>query len=74
MVFRRDRYACRDCGDAAGGNLRAHHEKPLAEFPELAYDVDNGVTLCHPCHELRHYKPNSIRNDRKRKRGEPLWE
>lgn len=72
-VFERDSYTCRDCGDKQGGNLRAHHEKPMAEFPELAYDVNNGVTLCHPCHELRHFKPDSIRNVRKLKRGERLW-
>jgi hypothetical protein len=72
-VFARDGYRCRDCGDARGGNLRAHHEKPMGDFPDLAYDVDNGVTLCHPCHELRHFKPDSIRNERKRKRGERLW-
>lgn len=72
-VFKRDKYTCRDCGEAHGGNLRAHHEKPLAEFPDKAYDVDNGVTLCHPCHELRHFKPGSTRNARKLKRGERLW-
>lgn len=45
----------------------------MGKFPELAYDVSNGVTLCHPCHELRHFKPDSIRNQRKLKRGERLW-
>jgi 5-methylcytosine-specific restriction endonuclease McrA len=72
-VFERDRYRCLDCGDDRGGNLRAHHEKPMGEFPELAYDVDNGTTLCHTCHELRHFKHDSIRNQRKLKRGERLW-
>lgn len=72
-VFKRDSYICRDCGDDRGGNLRAHHDKPIAERPDLAYNVDNGVTLCHPCHELRHFKPDSIRNVRRLKRGERLW-
>lgn len=72
-VFRRDRYTCRDCGDATGGNLCAHHVEPMKDRPDLAYDVNNGETLCHPCHELRHYKPDSIRNRRKLKRGERLW-
>lgn len=72
-VFSRDGYICRDCGDDRGGNLRAHHEKPLATHPELAFDVSNGVTLCHTCHELRHFKPDSIRNQRKLRRGERLW-
>lgn len=72
-VFARDSYKCRDCGDDRGGNLRAHHDKPIATHPELAFDVANGVTLCHPCHELRHFKPDSIRNQRKLKRGERIW-
>lgn len=72
-VFKRDKYTCRKCGDDKGGSLRAHHILPFATHPELRYDVDNGLTLCHPCHELEHFKPDSIRNERKRRRGERLW-
>jgi hypothetical protein len=56
-----------------GGNLRAHHVKLFAKHPELRFVVSNGLTLCHPCHELKHFKPTSIRNVRKLKRGEPIW-
>lgn len=55
-VFARDCFACRCCGDARGGNLRAHHVKPFATHPDLRFDVDNGLTLCEPCHELEHRK------------------
>lgn len=72
-VFRRDKYTCQKCGHDKGRNLRAHHIKPFATHPELRLEVSNGITLCHPCHELEHYKPDSIRNERKRKRGDPLW-
>lgn len=72
-VFERDHYICQDCSDNGGGNLRAHHIKPFAKNPELRFDVSNGITLCHHCHELRHFKPDSIRNQRKLKRGERLW-
>jgi len=72
-VFIRDNYTCRICGDSRGGSLRAHHVKPFAKHPELRYDVSNGITLCHRCHELAHFKPDSIRNQRKLKRGKPLW-
>jgi hypothetical protein len=61
-VFERDHYTCVDCGDNKGGNLRAHHLKSFADNPDLRFDVDNGITLCHKCHELRHYKPDSIRS------------
>lgn len=73
-VFLRDNYTCQKCGDSKGGNLRAHHIKPFATHPKLRFDISNGLTLCHICHELEHFKPNSIRNQRKLKRGEKLWE
>jgi len=51
-------YTCQDCG--ADGNkeevyLVAHHIKSWAEHPDLRFDVNNGTTLCVPCHELVHY-------------------
>ena len=27
-----------------------HHDKPRKQFPQLAFDYDNMVALCHPCH------------------------
>ena len=51
-VFERDTYACQMCGDAHGGNLQAHHIKPVSEHKNdlLIFDIDNGVTLCKDCH------------------------
>lgn len=49
-VFERDNYTCVWCGDYRGGNLNADHIKPFALFPELRFKVDNGRTLCIPCH------------------------
>lgn len=55
-VFERDGFTCVECGD---GNhrgrgqtvvLHADHIKPFALYPELRFDVDNGRTLCLPCH------------------------
>jgi hypothetical protein len=41
--------------------LEAHHILPKAKFPDSAYMMVNGITLCDPCHLLvhkkdRHYK------------------
>ena len=50
-VFERDNYTCQRCGKS-DNTLEAHHIKEQSQFPELIYDVDNGLTLCHECHKL----------------------
>lgn len=67
-VFKRDNYTCQKCGDKKGGNLEAHHIKPLSQIikdndiktmydalncKEL-WDVNNGITLCKKCHHKIH--------------------
>lgn len=34
--------------------LQAHHVKPWNRYPELRYDVNNGVALCPCCHHSQH--------------------
>lgn len=54
-VFKRDGYSCRDCGSC--GYITAHHIKSFAKFPELRYELSNGLTLCEKCHsETDNYK------------------
>ena len=60
-VFKRDDFVCQACG-IIGGMLNAHHIKGWADYPELRYDVDNGRTLCVPCHKLTdNYGNNRIK-------------
>lgn len=49
-VFKRDQFTCVLCGHK-GGEINADHIKPFSLFPELRFDVDNGRTLCVPCHK-----------------------
>lgn len=53
-VYARDRYTCQKCGDNEGGNLNAHHIEPHCRNKDLAWDVNNGITLCAPCHRAFH--------------------
>lgn len=48
-VFERDNYTCKICNQK-GLELNADHIKPQSLFPELIFDINNGRTLCAPCH------------------------
>lgn len=48
-VFTRDNFTCIWCG--ASGFINADHIKRFADYPELRFAIDNGRTLCVPCHK-----------------------
>ncbi len=58
-VFIRDDYTCRKCGIKSGIGrkiyLHAHHIKSVSQYPELIYEIDNGITLCKNCHLGEHH-------------------
>ena len=52
-VLERDRLTCRMCGRRCAKyerGLAAHHVRAFAAFPDLRFDVTNGLTLCRTCH------------------------
>lgn len=53
LVMARDQMVCQLCG-IVDGNLHAHHILSRRERPDLAGEVDNGITLCGPCHRKWH--------------------
>jgi 5-methylcytosine-specific restriction endonuclease McrA len=52
-VKARDKNICQECG--ISNELEAHHIKSKSEHPKFALILDNGITLCKSCHEVRHY-------------------
>ncbi len=51
QVLRRDK-VCQCCG--LDKRLHAHHIFGYEQYPELAYDVGNGIVLCQFCHDKYH--------------------
>lgn len=57
-VFEKDNYTCVACSNR--GYIEPHHLKSKQVYPELTYEVMNGVTLCGDCHnELHRLMPAS---------------
>lgn len=55
-IRKRDNYTCQICkkskNELKSKALHAHHIKPKLDFPDLALDMDNGITLCNACHVM----------------------
>ncbi len=60
VIKKLDNNMCKLCDSKEG--LNAHHIMPKNSFPEIALELDNGITLCKECHEEAHgfklYKSN----------------
>lgn len=49
-VKNRDGWKCKIANDTCSGQLEAHHILPWRDYPELRYEINNGITLCHAHH------------------------
>ena len=48
-VFGRDNFSCKICGNRKC-YIEADHILPFSLYPHLRFELDNGRTLCKPCH------------------------
>jgi len=49
-VKRRDEWKCKINNKDCNGKVVSHHILGWASYPELRYDINNGITLCHAHH------------------------
>jgi hypothetical protein len=49
-IWTRDKYKCRIANEDCKGKIEAHHILSWREYPELRYQDNNGITLCHAHH------------------------
>lgn len=52
-VYKRDNWTCRECKIKQNHPI-AHHIKSFRNYPELRFDISNGITLCRKCHKIIH--------------------
>jgi hypothetical protein len=67
-IFKLDDYTCQRCGvtqdellvklaHRRAKSLHPHHIKDRWEFPQLAFTIENCVTLCPTCHTSEEWNP-----------------
>lgn len=45
-VWLRDNFTCKIANPDCAGRIEAHHILTWSKFPELRYEINNGITLC----------------------------
>lgn len=46
-VYKRDSFKCKINNEDCNGKIEAHHILGWEEYPELRFNINNGITLCH---------------------------
>lgn len=62
-ILRRDVWGCQMPGCRTVDELlEVNHIKRFVDFPELRFDISNGITLCNPCHNQTKFKESKFEN------------
>lgn len=72
-VYQRDNYTCQRCGlkGVRKHPIEAHHIKAFAQYPELRFEVANGITLCKEDHKYETVRLKLVAElERERQRGQ----
>lgn len=49
-VLKRDLFKCRLANEKCLGGLQVHHILPWRDYPDMRYEISNGISLCHAHH------------------------
>lgn len=74
-ILRRDHYQCQLCkryGRISEASI-VHHKLELAEYPELAMDDDNLVSVCRKCHNKLHDEKGAKAQQKRRYKHEDRY-
>lgn len=52
-IWKRDNWKCKINNKDCNGRIFAHHILGYTDYPELRYNINNGITLCHAHHPLK---------------------
>jgi hypothetical protein len=52
-VYERDSWKCKINNKNCCGRIEVHHILSWFDYPELRYNINNGITLCHAHHPER---------------------
>ena len=68
-VYTRDDFKCKIANEDCEGKIEAHHILGFTKFPELRYELKNGITLCHAHHPRKRAEEKLIVPDFQRLLG-----
>lgn len=62
-VWLRDAFGCKIASTDCKGKIEAHHILAWHDYPELRYQITNGITLCHAHHPRRRAEEKRLAAD-----------
>lgn len=62
-VWLRDNFKCKIANEYCDGRIEAHHILGWSEYPELRYEINNGITLCHAHHPRKRAEEKRLQSE-----------